>query len=62
MTNINSMEASEPKWVNSNDIQYGVNSHRLGDLQMNINKWVKQNGKKIMVCLKQIGKLFKFLK
>ena len=56
------MEASEPKWVNSNDIQYGVNSHRLGDLQMNINKWVKQNGKKIMVCLKQIGKLFKFLK
>ena len=26
------MEASEPKWVNSDDIQYAVNSLRLGGL------------------------------
>ena len=25
------METSEPKWINSNGIQYGVNSLRLGD-------------------------------
>ena len=28
------MEAAEPKWVNPNDIQYGVNSFRLGCLQL----------------------------
>ena len=28
------MEASEPKWVNPNDIQYGVNSLRLGGLHI----------------------------
>ena len=28
------MEASEPKWVNPNDIQYVVNSLRLGGLQI----------------------------
>ena len=28
------MEASEPKWVNSNDIKHGVNSLRLRDLQL----------------------------
>ena len=30
------MEASEPKRVNSNYILYGVNSHRLGDLNIKI--------------------------
>ena len=29
------MKASEPKWVNSNEIQYEVNSLMLGDLQIN---------------------------
>ena len=28
------MEVSEPKWVNPDDIQYGVNSLRLGGLQI----------------------------
>ena len=28
------MEASEPKWVNPNNIQYGVNSLRLGGLHI----------------------------
>ena len=28
------MEASEPKWVNPDDIQYGINSFRLGVLQI----------------------------
>ena len=28
------MEAHELKWVNPNDMQYGVNSFRLGGLQM----------------------------
>ena len=28
------MEASEPKWVNPDDIKYGVNSIRLGHLQI----------------------------
>ena len=28
------MEASKPKWVNSNDIQYGVNSLSLGGLHI----------------------------
>ena len=28
------METSELKWVNPNDIQYGVNSLRLGSLHM----------------------------
>ena len=28
------MEASEPKWVNSNYIQYGVNSLRLGNVNI----------------------------
>ena len=30
------MEASEPKWVTSDDIIYGVNSLRLGGLHINI--------------------------
>ena len=28
------VEAFEPKWVNPIDIQYGVNSLRLGDLHV----------------------------
>ena len=28
------MKASEPQWVNPNDIQYGVNPLRLGGLQI----------------------------
>ena len=28
------MGSSEPKWVNPNDISYGVNSLRLGGLQI----------------------------
>ena len=30
------MEASEPKWVNPDDIQYGVNSLRLEGLQLKL--------------------------
>ena len=33
------MELSEPKWVNSNYISYGVNSLRLGGLQMHNSIW-----------------------
>ena len=36
------MEASEPKWVNPNDILYGVNSLRLGGLQIIWSQIVKE--------------------
>ena len=32
------MEVSEPKWVNSDYVYYGVNSLRHGDLQIYLNK------------------------
>ena len=31
------MDASKPKWVNPNDIKYGVNSLRLGSLHIMVN-------------------------
>ena len=33
------MEASGPKWVNSDVIIYGIDSLRLGDLKIFLYKW-----------------------
>ena len=42
------MEASEPKLVNPNVIQYGVNSFRLGDLQIeHLFSRLKTSGKQL---------------
>ena len=38
------MEASEPKRVNPNDVQHGVNSLRVRGPQIyNVNKYIKLN-------------------
>ena len=39
------LETSEPKWVNPNGVQYGVNSLSLGGLYLWISKMWKVGGK-----------------
>ena len=37
------MDASEHKWVNPNNIWYGVNSLRLGGLHINVMYFIDMN-------------------
>ena len=50
----NKMEVSEPKWVNPNDISYGVNSLRLGDFQMKVYRHKYYNNRTISIMFTKV--------